>query len=215
MDQHNTRNRLILLATGAVAALVAASTISLSYFRQRLAESQRTTAGGDAAAAMPSAPSGADDEAVWRNDLCRQLQEHPVTPRVEAALLPFLPIKRATGANDMAGHIREIANQSRLLVFNLSIEIAQAVKTARELPGIASGVHAVAEQMAKATDDISRTIEQIQHVPRATERSVEDAVRQGTVGLELASRAGAVLDAIYLRPLAPAIAGEERSGETA
>jgi methyl-accepting chemotaxis protein len=64
---------------------------------------------------------------------------------------------------DVTGFIRSIAENTNLLALNATIEAARAGETGRSFAVVASEVKSLAVQTAKATDDISKQIQEVQN----------------------------------------------------
>jgi len=80
----------------------------------------------------------------------------------------------ATGINEVVGLIQTIAAQTNLLALNATIEAARAGEAGKGFAVVASEVKQLAQQTAKATEDIGRKVGLIQN---ATERTVESINR--------------------------------------
>jgi methyl-accepting chemotaxis protein len=72
--------------------------------------------------------------------------------------------KTATGIGEVIGLINSIAAQTNLLALNATIEAARAGEAGRGFAVVASEVKSLASQTAKATDEISEQIAEIQMV---------------------------------------------------
>jgi methyl-accepting chemotaxis protein len=80
----------------------------------------------------------------------------------------------ATGINEVVNLIQTIAAQTNLLALNATIEAARAGDAGKGFAVVASEVKQLAQQTAKATEDIGRKVGLIQN---ATERTVESINR--------------------------------------
>jgi methyl-accepting chemotaxis protein len=72
--------------------------------------------------------------------------------------------KTANRIGEVVGLINDIASQTNLLALNATIEAARAGEAGRGFAVVASEVKSLASQTAKATDDISEQIADIQKV---------------------------------------------------
>lgn len=125
-----------------------------------------------------------------------------------------LPPKETTERGNPPSAIREIADQTRLIANNLSLEIAQDLWKGGNCAGIANRTQAIAEQMARATEDISRTIGGIQRAPRSPARSIGNAIRQVAEDIDMARRASAILDELRRQPCRERFPGGDAIGSS-
>ncbi|MEM1185633.1 MAG: methyl-accepting chemotaxis protein [Planctomycetota bacterium] len=104
--------------------------------------------------------------------------------------------KKSEQIGEIIGVINEIAEQTNLLALNAAIEAARAGDHGRGFAVVADEVRKLAERTTSATDEVSRSIREIQEeTGKAVDRIESGSKRMGG-GVELARRAGEALAAI-------------------
>ncbi len=103
---------------------------------------------------------------------------------------------RAAAANvdKVVVFIREIADQTNLLALNATIEAARAGDAGKGFAVVASEVKALANQTAKATDDIVRQIEGIQKASDNTSAAITAITRQADQVSEVVAAIAAAIE---------------------
>ncbi|MCW2316305.1 methyl-accepting chemotaxis protein [Rhodoblastus acidophilus] len=83
----------------------------------------------------------------------------------------------ASAIGEVVDLIRNIANQTNLLALNATIESARAGEAGRGFAVVASEVKQLALQTAKATDDISSKVAEMQQATNSTVASIDEIVK--------------------------------------
>jgi methyl-accepting chemotaxis protein len=127
-------------------------------------------ASGEASMSVESVASAAEELSASINDISRQaahaagIASRAVDQARETDSTVQGLAKTASRIGEVVGLINTIASQTNLLALNATIEAARAGEAGRGFAVVASEVKSLASQTAKATEDISEQIADIQKV---------------------------------------------------
>ncbi len=154
-----------------------ASTLTSTAVRSQELTTMVAAASEEASTNVQSVASATEELTSSVNEISRQVQESARIAReaVDQARKTNDRVgelsKAAARIGDVVELINTIAGQTNLLALNATIEAARAGSAGRGFAVVASEVKALAEQTAKATDEIGQQITGIQ---AATQESVND-----------------------------------------
>ena len=166
-------------AVGGIVGLVSSSATELQATAQQMTATAQETAAQsttvaaaaeEAAANVNTVAAAAEELGSSVQEIGRQVQgsahlaQAAVGEADQTAHLVQALSQNAARIGDMVGMISGIAGQTNLLALNATIEAARAGAAGRGFAVVASEVKALAEQTAKATEEIARQIGEVQGV---------------------------------------------------
>ena len=168
------------VASAATELEAAAGTLTNTAESTKQLSSAVASASEHASANVQSVASATEEMASSVSEISRQVQE--------SARIASEAVDQASRTNDRVGElskaasrigdviewINTIAGQTNLLALNATIEAARAGQAGRGFAVVASEVKALAEQTAKATDEIGQQISGIQTATQESVRAITE-----------------------------------------
>ncbi len=149
----------------------------------------------EAADAANNAAGASDNGSRVVNTAIDMIQK--LASEVEAAAGAMAALdQKSTAIGTVLEVIRGIADQTNLLALNAAIEAARAGEAGRGFSVVAEEVRALAQRTSESTDEIQRTIEQLQKESRGTMTVMDQGQSAAVEAVEQARSTGQALTSI-------------------
>lgn len=149
----------------------------------------------EAANAASDASSAASDGQNVVNDTVHSIQELAANVEDSAEVIRKLEAD-SNQVGVVLDVIKGIAEQTNLLALNAAIEAARAGEQGRGFAVVADEVRTLASRTQQSTEEIQKTIEQLQNAARSAVSVMGKGTEQATTSVETANKAGASLSVI-------------------
>jgi methyl-accepting chemotaxis protein len=149
----------------------------------------------EAASAAGDASSAADDGQTVVNHTVQSIQELAANVQDTAEVIRKLE-DDSNQVGVVLDVIKGIAEQTNLLALNAAIEAARAGEQGRGFAVVADEVRTLASRTQQSTEQIQKTIEQLQNAARSAVDVMAKGTEQATTSVETANKAGASLAVI-------------------
>lgn len=149
----------------------------------------------EAANAAGDASSAADDGQTVVNHTVQSIQQLAANVDSSAEVIRKLEAD-SNQVGVVLDVIKGIAEQTNLLALNAAIEAARAGEQGRGFAVVADEVRTLASRTQQSTEQIQKTIEQLQNAARSAVNVMAKGTEQATNSVETANKAGASLAVI-------------------